>query len=159
LQLDAADNTLELVGEDIIDHTPLDETVIIKLGSAFEIVGERRQVAFDADHNSERMEETIEVVLRNHKGSEIEVLVKETMFRWANNDILESNQTYERQDARTVNFQVLVPANGETIVRYRVRYSWQVRPQDAVEVLAQASSRPRSLAARTAFRMSLANAS
>ncbi len=123
-QLDAGDNTLEFVGEDIIDHTPLGETIIIKLGSAFDVVGERRQVAFDADHNAERMEETIEVVLRNHKDSEVEVLVKETMFRWANNDILESNQTYERQDARTVNFTVLVPANGETVVRYRVRYSW-----------------------------------
>lgn len=123
-QLDAEDNTLEFVGEDIIDHTPLGETVIIKLGSAFDVVGERRQVAFDADHNAERMEETIEVVLRNHKDSEVEVLVKETMFRWTNNDILESNQTYERQDARTVNFPVLVPANGETVVRYRVRYSW-----------------------------------
>jgi hypothetical protein len=123
-QLDTADNTLELVGEDVIDHTPRDETVVIKLGSAFDVVGERRQVDFRVNYNAEWMEETIEVTLRNHKDSDVDVLVKETMFRWTNNDILDSNQTYERQDARTVHFPVTVAADGETVVRYRVRYSW-----------------------------------
>ena len=123
-QLDTADNTLELIGEDVIDHTPRDETVIIKLGSAFDVVGERRQVDFRIDYDDKRLDETIEVILRNHKDSEVEVLIKETMFRWTNNDILESNQNYERQDARTVHFPVVVPANGETVVRYRVRYTW-----------------------------------
>ncbi|MFL2547498.1 MAG: hypothetical protein ACJ0SL_09125 [Candidatus Rariloculaceae bacterium] len=121
---DTADNTLELVGEDVIDRTPRDETVVIKLGSAFDVVGERRQVDFRVNYNAEWMEETIEVTLRNHKDSDVDVLVKETMFPWANNDILDSNQTYERQDARTVHFPVTVAANGETVVRYRVRYSW-----------------------------------
>ena len=121
---DTADNTLELVGEDVIDRTPRDETVVIKLGSAFDVVGERRQVDFRVNYNAEWMEETIEVTLRNHKDSDVDVLVKETMFPWANNDILDSNQTYERPDARTVHFPVTVAANGATVVRYRVRYSW-----------------------------------
>jgi hypothetical protein len=123
-QLDEADNTLELVGEDVIDHTPRDETVVIKLGSAFDVVGERRQVDFRVDYDDKRLDETIEVTLRNHKDSEVEVLVKETMFRWTNNDIVESNQRYERQDARTVHFPVTVAANDETTVQYRVRYTW-----------------------------------
>jgi hypothetical protein len=38
---DEADDTLEFVGEDIIQHTPKDEEVMVKLGSAFDIVGER----------------------------------------------------------------------------------------------------------------------
>ena len=46
---DPADQTLEFIGEDIIDHTPLNETLLLKLGSAFDVVGERRQVDFKID--------------------------------------------------------------------------------------------------------------
>ena len=48
-QRDPADETLEFIGEDKIDHTPKDEEVLIKLGSAFDVVGERRQVDFKVD--------------------------------------------------------------------------------------------------------------
>ncbi|MFA5028702.1 MAG: DUF4139 domain-containing protein, partial [Candidatus Methylomirabilota bacterium] len=39
----SADQSLQLVGEDAIDHTPKDETVKIKMGEAFDVVGERTQ--------------------------------------------------------------------------------------------------------------------
>ena len=48
-QLDKADGSLEFIGEDKIDHTPKDEQVRVKLGSAFDVVGERRQVNFAVD--------------------------------------------------------------------------------------------------------------
>ena len=48
-QLDKADGSLEFIGEDKIDHTPKDEQVRVKLGSAFDVVGERRQVDFVVD--------------------------------------------------------------------------------------------------------------
>ena len=35
--MDPADGTLEFIGEDVIDHTPKDETVLIKLGEAFDV--------------------------------------------------------------------------------------------------------------------------
>jgi hypothetical protein len=123
-QLDDADDTLEFIGEDVIDHTPKDETVSITLGSAFDVVGERRQVAFEVDRNGRRMEETIEVKIRNHKTEPVEVLVKEILFRWATNDIVEATHDYERIDARTVHFPVEVRADGEAVIRYRVRYTW-----------------------------------
>ncbi|HEY5624011.1 MAG TPA: DUF4139 domain-containing protein, partial [Gammaproteobacteria bacterium] len=123
-QLDTRDNTLELIGEDTIDHTPRDETVTIRLGSAFDVVGERRQVDFRVDYSREWMEETIEVVLRNHKDVPVEVLVKETMFRWSNNDIIRTSHDYERQDARTARFPVTVNADGEAVIQYTVRYTW-----------------------------------
>jgi hypothetical protein len=34
------------VGEDAIDHTPRDEEVRLKVGDAFDIVGERTQMSF-----------------------------------------------------------------------------------------------------------------
>jgi hypothetical protein len=123
-QLDAADDSLEFIGEDVIDHTPKDETVRVALGSAFDVVGERRQVAFSIDTNAERMEETIEVKVRNHKTEPVEVLVRETLYRWTTNTIVETTHEYQREDARTVRFPVTIPPDGEAVVRYRVRYTW-----------------------------------
>jgi hypothetical protein len=123
-QLDAADDTLEFIGEDVIDHTPKDEKVLVQLGSAFDVVGERRQVAFEIDTNGRRMDETIEVKVRNHKEEPVDVLIRETMYRWTQNDVVESTTRYEREDARTVNFPVTIAKDGEAVVRYRVRYRW-----------------------------------
>jgi hypothetical protein len=123
-QLDAKDDTLEFIGEDVIDHTPKDEKVLVQLGSAFDVVGERRQVEFQIDNDARRMEETIEIKVRNHKDEPVDVLVRETMYRWSQNDVFESNTRYEREDARTVNFPVTIAKDGEAVVRYRVRYRW-----------------------------------
>jgi hypothetical protein len=123
-QLDKRDDALEFIGEDVIDHTPKDETVLVKLGSAFDVVGERRQVDFQVDSNARRMEETIEIKVRNHKTEPVDVLVRETLFRWARNDVIEASQRYDRIDARTVEFPVMIAKDGEATVRYKVRYRW-----------------------------------
>jgi hypothetical protein len=123
-QLDTTDHSLEFIGEDVIDHTPKNERVLVKLGSAFDVVGERRQVDFSVDSKAKWLEEEIEVDLRNHKTEPVEVLVKETLFRWSNWTMKSSSATFEKSDARTVYFPVKVAADAEATVRYRVRYSW-----------------------------------
>ncbi|HUG71804.1 MAG TPA: hypothetical protein VMK82_00130 [Steroidobacteraceae bacterium] len=123
-RLDPADDSLEFIGEDAIDHTPRDEKVRVKLGSAFDVVGERRQVDFRGDSRSRWIEEEIEVTLRNHKDEEVEVQVREFLFRWSNWQVLSSSMGYEKEDARTILFKARVPKDGERTVRYRVRYSW-----------------------------------
>ncbi len=123
-RLDAADDSLEFIGEDIIDHTPRDETVRVKLGSAFDVVGERKQVDFRIDSRARWIEEEIEVELRNHKDEDVEVQVREFLFRWSNWNILSSSQAFTKEDARTVVFPVKVPKNSNRTVKYRVRYSW-----------------------------------
>ena len=111
-------------GEDAIDHTPRDEKVRVKLGSAFDVVGERKQVDFRSDGSARWLEEEIEVEVRNHKDEAVEVQVREFLFRWSNWNILSSSQPFEKEDARTVLFPVKVPKNSNRTVRYRVRYSW-----------------------------------
>ena len=123
-QLDKADDSLEFIGEDKIDHTPKDEEVRVKLGSAFDVVGERRQVNFSVDTAAKWMEEEIEVKLRNHKAQPVDVIVKENLYRWNNWKILTKTHSFVKEDARTITFPVKVAKDGETIVRYRVRYSW-----------------------------------
>jgi hypothetical protein len=118
------DGALEFIGEDTIDHTPKDERVQIRLGSAFDVVGERKQLAFHIDTSRRTMSEEIEVRLRNHKDQPVTVDVKENLYRWINWEITEKTHAYRKQDARTVVFPLRVPANGEQVLRYTVRYTW-----------------------------------
>jgi hypothetical protein len=121
---DAADASLEFIGEDRIDHTPKNETILLKLGSAFDVVGERRQVDFKIDTSRNTMTEEIEIKIRNRKEEPVKVIVKENLYRWTNWKIVATSQPYEKQDARTVHFPVTVPADKEVVVRYTVRYTW-----------------------------------
>jgi hypothetical protein len=123
-RLDPADGSLEFIGEDAIGHTPRDERVRVKLGSAFDVVGERKQVDFRSDSRARWIEEEIEVTLRNHKDTDVEVQVREFLFRWSNWQTLSSSQGFEKEDARTILFKAQVPKNGSRTVKYRVRYSW-----------------------------------
>jgi hypothetical protein len=123
-KLDASDGSLEFIGEDTVDHTPKDEQIRVKLGSAFDVVGERRQTDFSVDSKARWMEEQIEVRLRNHKDQAVKVVVKENLFRWTNWKILTKSHEFIKEDARNITFPVDVPKDGETVVRYRVRYTW-----------------------------------
>ncbi len=123
-RLDTADDSLEFIGEDIIDHTPRDEKVRVKLGSAFDVVGQRKQVDFRIDSRNRWIEEEIEVEVRNHKDEDVEVQVREFLFRWSNWAMLSNSQAFTKDDARTITFPVKVPKNANRTVRYRVRYSW-----------------------------------
>jgi hypothetical protein len=123
-KLDADDGSLEFIGEDKIDHTPKDEEVRVKLGSAFDVVGERRQVNFAVDTNAKWMEEEIEVKVRNHKSQPVEVVVKENLHRWSSWKVITKTHNFEKEDARTIHFPVKVAKDGEAVVRYKVRYTW-----------------------------------
>jgi hypothetical protein len=121
---DQADEALEFIGEDLIQHTPKDEQVMVRLGSAFDIVGQRKQTNFTVDSNNHVITESFEITLRNHKAQPVHVLVKENLFRWSTWEITQSSDKYEKQDSRTIHIPVDVPANGAKTITYTVRYTW-----------------------------------
>ncbi len=123
-KLDTADGSLEFIGEDKIDHTPKDEKVLIKMGNAFDVVGERRQVDFKVDTTRKWMEEDIEIKVRNHKDEPVKVIVKENLYRWLNWEIKQKSHEFEKVDARTIHFPIEVAKDGEVVVTYKVRYTW-----------------------------------
>ncbi|MFO1318572.1 MAG: hypothetical protein U1F52_03065 [Burkholderiales bacterium] len=123
-KLDPADGTLEFIGEDRIDHTPRNETVLLKLGSAFDVVGERRQTDFKLDTGRKTMTEEIEVRIRNRKDVPVKVIVKENLYRWSQWRITAATHEYQKQDARTVHFPLVVGEDREAVLRYTVRYTW-----------------------------------
>ena len=123
-QRDESDAALEFVGEDTIGHTSKGEEVLVKLGSAFDVVGERKQTNFVANINGRVITESFEINIRNHKAEPIKVIVKENLFRWATWAITASSDPFEKEDSRTIHFPVEVKADGEKKLSYTVRYSW-----------------------------------
>ena len=122
---DAADGSLEFIGEDVIDHTARDETVQVRLGSAFDVVGERRQADFRIDTTAKWIEEDIEVRVRNQKPDEaVTVVVKESLYRWSGWSIPRKSHDFTREDARTIHFPVKLAPKAEAVVHYTVKYTW-----------------------------------
>lgn len=113
----------EFVGEDLMRHTPRDETVLLKIGAAFDVVGERTVQNFEVDHARRTMTETVEIKVRNRKDVRTDVIVHERLYRWTNWE-LQTQAKYTRQNATTVHFPLSLNPGEEGVVRYTVRYSW-----------------------------------
>lgn len=115
------DGSLQFIGEDRIDHTPKDEMVKIKMGDAFDIVGERKQTDWRMIADN-LYEAAFEISLRNHKEEAVTVRVIEPMMRdW---EILTSSHRHEKTDAHTAQFEIPVAQDGETKLTYRARYKF-----------------------------------
>ena len=116
-----ADASQQFIGEDRIDHTPRDERVRIRMGEAFDVVGDRRQMEFRI-LSSCVSESQWAVSLRNHKKERARVDVIEPVGGdW---EILSSTHTYRKLDAHTFAYTVDVAPDGEVKIRYRVRVRW-----------------------------------
>jgi hypothetical protein len=119
------DGREQFIGEDQIDHTPKDEEVRLYLGNAFDIVGERVQKDFRTYAGGRVVEETIEIRVRNHKDSAADVQVYEHPWRWAQWEIIGQSTEWSKVDQSTLRFPLHIPRDGEGIVKYTIRYSWQ----------------------------------
>ena len=114
-------SSLQFVGEDRIAHTPKDEAINIKIGHAFDVVAERKQVDFQKIA-SNVYEVEFEIVLRNHKATPVTVEVNEPVGgTWR---VLSSSYTWTKTDAWAAQFRVPVAVDGTSTLRYRVRVTY-----------------------------------
>jgi len=112
---------LLFIGEDHIDHTPKDEFVTVKIGNAFDVVCDRKQTDYKS-LGSHLWEMEFEITLRNHKDTPITVEVNEPVGGdW---EMLSSSYKYTKTAAFAAQFQVPVKANGESVLKYRIRAKW-----------------------------------
>jgi hypothetical protein len=112
---------VQFAGEDRIDHTPKDESINLQIGTAFDVVCERKQIDFS--HVGPNLHEfEYEVTLRNHKPTPITVEVNEPI----GGDWTMLRSTYEatKTEAFAARFVVPVAADGTSVLRYRVRARW-----------------------------------
>lgn len=111
--------SIEFVGEDLIDHTPKNETIKLKIGDAFDIFAEERQV----EHKkiTKRVFEKVqEIKIKNRKNENVVVEVERHLrLNW---EILNSTIDYKKKNAQTITFQIPVKKDDETVLTYKVRY-------------------------------------
>jgi len=113
-----AGGSQQFIGEDWIDHTPIDERVKIKVGEAFDVVGERTQKDLKKI-GSNVWEVEWEIVLKNHKHEDQTVTVIEPVpGDW---QVLQSTHAFDKPQAHTLRFSLPVPKDGSTKLLYRVR--------------------------------------
>jgi len=113
-----SEGSLQFIGENRIDHTPKDEKIKIKLGDAFDIVGERKQTDWRKLAFS-RYEAEYLITLRNHKKEDVVVKIVEPIpGDWK---MIRSSHEYKKTDAFTAEYQIPVPKDKEVKLSYRVR--------------------------------------
>jgi len=109
---------LKFIGEDLLKHTPEGETIRLRIGNAFDVVGVQKQM--DWEKISARVyESSWQVTLRNQKDEKIVVRVIEPVGgEWK---IVSNSHQYKRLEARKIEFLVPITAKGEEILNYRIR--------------------------------------
>jgi hypothetical protein len=114
------DGSLILLGEDMIEHTPKDEELNIKVGYAFDIAAEERLV--DQTRISQQVEErTYEIELRNRKEQDVTIEVQKKLYGFW--EVIDSSFPYARKDAYTLKFEIPVAAGETVVVKFKVRFT------------------------------------
>jgi hypothetical protein len=112
------DGTLRLVGEDQVSHTAVRDTVRLTIGTAFDVVAERRQT--DQQQVTPRvLEMAVEIKLTNQKAEAIDVAVVE--HSWGDWTITDSSHKWRKVDANTFEFVVRCPPGKPVTVTYRLQ--------------------------------------
>ena len=118
------DGQMEFTGENVIDHTPHDETMRVYTGNAFDLAGERRRTDYRLDLNMRFLDESFEIKVRNHKKEPVNARVVEHLYRWTTWDIPRKSDPYNKKDSQTIEFPITIEPDGEKTVTYTAHYSW-----------------------------------
>lgn len=116
----------QFVGEDQIDHTPKNETVRLKLGDSFDVTADKKQTDFKAlprpAKGNSLSESAYEIVLKNAKKEPVVVTVQEPIpGDWK---ILKENHASQKATSNTAVWKIEIPAEGKTILNYRVQVKY-----------------------------------
>lgn len=113
----------QFVGEDNIDHTPINETVRAKLGDAFDVTANKKQTDFKKLPSPEKgtslFESAYEIVIKNARKDGVTVTVQEPIpgdWRMVN-----TSHTHKKATRNIAEWHIKVPAEGQTTLTYRVQ--------------------------------------
>ena len=118
------DGQIEFTGENVIDHTPRDETIRIYTGNAFDLTGERTRTNYLVDTDKSTATESFEIKVRNHKKEPVEVRIVEHLYRALTWDISSSSGDYKKTDSHTIEFPVSIAPDEEKTIAYTAHYTW-----------------------------------
>lgn len=117
-----ASGSVQMVGEDLIDHTPREEKIRLYVGDAFDIVGERKRTDFKII-SPRVVQETFEIRLRNRK--RVAETVRVVEHAWAEWSILSETMPHKKSDSNTFEYLVTLQPDKEVVITYTVQTSWE----------------------------------
>lgn len=118
------DGQVEFTGENMIDHTPRNETVRLYTGNAFDLSGERHRTNYAVEPGKNTATETFQIKVRNHKKEPVEVRVVEHLYRGKNWELVAESDDYQKKDSQTIEFPVTIAPDEEKTITYTARYTW-----------------------------------
>jgi hypothetical protein len=114
-------SSLVLIGQDHINHTPVDQEVKWDIGKAFDL--EVHELLKEMNRISNRVSDrTYEITFSNQKKDPVIIEVNRNIG--TNGEMRQASQKYEKVDATTVRFYVSVPPKGSSILTYTVRNTY-----------------------------------
>ena len=118
---DSAGNA-QFVGEDTLDHTARNDTVRLKLGDAFDVYAEKKQMDFQkvsGGRNNYIYESAYQITLKNAKAEGVTVKVYEPIpGDW---QMVSESMVHTKASADTALWLVRIPAESSAVLSYRVR--------------------------------------
>ena len=102
------------VGEDNVNHTPINEEIVLRSGNAFDITAFERKVS-EKQISDKKSEFVKEITFSNHKKESITLWFEENL--WGNWTI-KSDAKYTKINANTARFEVSVPAGKSVVLKY-----------------------------------------
>ena len=118
------DDTVDLIGENVIGYVAPDTSASVMFGPARGLSGERIRTRYGEVVPLHEYEESFEIRLHNQTAEEVQVRVVEHLYRWGNYEIVKTDMEYEETVPQTIEFRPLVKAGGTRSLHYTVRYKW-----------------------------------
>lgn len=114
---------LHFIGEDTFNHTPGNAVVWLKLGQAFDITAEKKQVDFkklpSPDPDTRQFETAHQITFSNAKKEAVTVIVREPVpGDWR---MLSESHPHLKTTANTVEWRIELPAKGDTVLTFRIQ--------------------------------------
>ena len=112
---------LEYIGADNMGQVPKGQSTTLTSGRAFDVIGNRKVLNYDRQRKSE--EAVIEIKVTNTRNEDINVLLVEHI----NGDwiIKDESLNYQKKDASTVHFPLVLYAGETKNVYYTYRKEWK----------------------------------
>ena len=111
----------QFIGEDMLNHTPKNEKISLKIGDAFDVLAEEKLVTNNRITNKVS-EQEFEVTIKNRKDEKVTVNVEKYLGN--NWEIKSSNFEYNKADASKVEWNVPVSSDSEVVLKFKVRYEY-----------------------------------
>ena len=120
-----SDGRQQLLGSSRLSDTAAAQPIELTLGQSFQLTAHQQRLASHIDRARHQLDEQFQVTLDNAGSSGSQVRILAHPQRWSNWTVIDSNARAIKDGPSQTSFQLKVPAHGQTVLKYTIRYQWQ----------------------------------